>query len=395
MPGSFRRPPVAANEFLYALAVDGSIVRLSSRSGAKAKTFAGFEAPSAAFNRIAAVDVAGQAVAQGAAQGEAGGGAVRGWTLLAASYAAIEAVSLNDGKTHKLHEARVGSEVVANTSEAESTGFKGLAATGDFCAFAVRASVSEVTLTIRYFSENHPVEHPFTLDGTGSGAKVAGPVCHGDQTAMCSEHEVGVYDAATQTAVTLPMPRGFTPLLSRSSRELNVPPGSIPITVISSQFGRQVYLGGHLHGNPGLMRISLDGNSGDSRAESTEFRRLPAGSSITSQADGSLCVSTLDGIDCIGGPGPAVRTGTLEPGMPVSYDASNLCYFGEEFETGQHRIGATMGGKMREYRFDDPLCNRNTCCGAFFSGRDGLVAYLDVTAKDGNGLRFAHWSLAE
>jgi hypothetical protein len=385
MRGCFRRPPLAANGLLYAVDTDGKLIAVSPRTGAMPGEIATLKYPAASFNRGVIVDATDRL------------GAVHGWTYLAVSPTAVEAVSLATSQVTTLYEAPAATPIVANASEADSTGFKGMVATGTFCAFASRTSAAEISLTIRYFSNERSIEQALKISGT----KLIGPALHEGLILICSDEQAGIYDPATTESSTVQLPGNFRPLLNRTNRGVFVPPGGMPLTCFLGASGREAWIAGYevekSYGNEqltaGMLQILFDEN----RATFKPFPEFdPA--CVSTNSDGSLCISTPAEVESIGRSSVPVRVGKRLGGMPVSYQSGVLTYFAEDPDPGWHRIVLSSDAGTADGYFEDAQneCNTDSCCGIFLYGRDVVVPYLDISSDpERYGLKFAHWNFAQ
>ena len=395
--GRFRRPPLAAGGFLYALSIDGALSRLSPRADAHAREIARLR-PAAGFNRGAAVRISLEN------NGVAAGAGPRGWTFLAVSPSAVEAVSLVTGEVRTLYQPPAGQQIAANAAETEAMQFRGLVATSDFCAFVVRTGPAEATLTIRYFAEDRAIVQPLQVHGSS----ILGPAFHDGCLVLCTESEAGLFDTRSETTTLVPLPRSFKPLTSRSrfdlqgtesrsftslsSLDLKVPAGHLPLTYASvAGEPPEAWIAGHgIEDRPGFLRV-------DFKAGYSRFEPLPGITSIATNTDGSLSVTSSEaGLQGIGHALPSGRPGARQAGMPVVYEAPYFSYFAEQSVDGRHRLQVSSPARSFQCEFEDWDCNPESCCGVFFVGDDLLVAYLDINAgPQGKGLKLAHWSLAE
>jgi len=371
---AFRRPPVTGNGLVYALSKGGAVYQISSRAGGKVRRIAQLDSPSAGFNTYRLVNVA------------PGNGAIRGWTLLAAGVSAIESLSLADCKPGKLYEARLPETIAVNRSEADSTGFRGLAANDTICAFVLETAPGQKTLAIQHLGQDSPVERPLTLDGSS----VAGPLLCGSKVLFATEAQIGVYDLETRQGAALDFPAGFLPLLSQTAGDLTVAPGGMPLVLMAAE-PRETLVGvaGSMQGRAGLLQIQVERNE-------AKFRPTPKGSSLSTYPDGAACLrgdAALEIFTASGSRSVPVRT---EPGMPAFAASPYLISFGQVDFAGEHRVHVVRRGATAEARFEDPLCNKDSCCAAYVVGEDTIVAYLNIFASlDAQGLRFALWSSRE
>jgi len=373
MKGRFQRPPLAADGFLYALSRDGVLSQLSSRPGANARQMAQIEASPAAFNRAALVNVSG-ADRQGL---------VRGRVFLTVNAARVEAVSLLDGLSTVLYEAHPAEPIVANRSEGDTTGFKGLAANGEFFAFVLRNERGDNLLTLQYLDQDRPGEQPITLEG----GQVAGPAMCDRQIVFCTKRQAALYDQETQTPFVLDLPSDFEPLFSPCSEDLHIAPGSMPFAIEPRDLDRHtIHIAGLSGGGAGLLQIDFE-------QDKKSFRPVPRGSSLSANGDGVACLAVLDSVEVFGAEGAKVHRTRLQPGMPAYYAAPYVASFSEVDFVGRHRVNLASSSRSIDLQFEDDRCNEDSCCGIYLLGPDVAVAYLDVGAGDqGEGLRLARWS---
>ena len=369
MSGSFRRPPVLAGGFLYAVSIDGSVHQISPRTGAKSRELAHFQLGSVGFNRVAVSNIATRT------------GSLRGWVLLGIGPDGIAAVSLVSGAMEILYKAPFPEELAANRSEADSTGFKGIASTSEFCAFAIKRSPDEYALALKYLADSRPPEQLLLLNGRD----VAGPALCGRSLLLCTDRQVGVYDRDTGAAFVKNLPRRFAPLLSPSSPALTVPPGGMPMAIETSATGeRAICVAGMQDSRSGVLHVRFKGDD--------TFQELPRGSSFSTNADGSVCLAQPGETLLMHADETRRYPTRAQPGMPAFYDDPYLCTFAEADFAGQHRLAVVRGGRRLDLPFTDAKCDRNSCCGAYVLEGDVLVSYLDVlAAEDEPGLRFAHF----
>ena len=380
IPGSFRRPPVTGNGFLYALSTRGAVLQLSPRGGARAREIGRVAFPAAAFNRYALVDV--RPALRGPSRESLGG-----WNLFAVSPGALEAVSLSSGKTRTLYEPHGSQTLSANHSDADSTGCKGLAATPELVAFVVRSGTGANTLTLKFLGQDRPVLQPLTVHGSN----VAGPVRSGAHFALCTEQEVGLYNHATGETLVLEFPRDFHPMLTPAAGDLRMGPGAMPIAVLhSSTLGPALCVAGEQGGVTGILGFHPTGG------ENSSFRRLTRGSSLSLSQQDIACLCTQEGIDVFGPENYQRDLIRTQPGMPAFCDEDGLFSFGETDFPERHRIRADWGAQSAELRFESQECNRETICGVYVLGNRVLAGFMDIHAQENeDGLSFAHWNLGE
>jgi len=334
--------------------------------------------PAAALNSFAVVDVPGLG----------GEGGLRGWNLLAVSPSAVEAVSLVTGSVTTLYEPRASETLAANLSEADSGGCKGLAATGEVVAFVVRDGSGANTLTLKYLAQDRPVLQPLTVHGS----TVAGPVRSGSHFALCSEHEVGMFNLDTGEATVLQLPREFRPMLTHGLANLKLAPGAMPVIVLQSPGSKAALcVAGEQGGQSGLLGFD------PKKGSRSSFRAVPRGSSLSTSQDGVTCLCTLDAIDVFA-PEHFFRVPALTlPWMPVYSDTGCLFSFGVAESPEQHLIRGEWATHAVELIFESTQLSGDTCCGVFRLGNQVLAGYFDFNAEhtdEAEGLKFAHWSLA-
>src|ERR1700744_4749705 len=129
--GCIRRPPLLMNGQLYVLDTAGKLFEIAPRAEAQPREVARLKSGEAGFNSGAIVEAA--ASAKG----------LRGHLYLAVSSSRLEAVSLDTGNITVLYEPREGESILANSSEADSTAFKGVTAAPGCAAIAVRTAARE------------------------------------------------------------------------------------------------------------------------------------------------------------------------------------------------------------------------------------------------------------
>lgn len=380
MPGSFRRPPLAAQGFLYALAKNGALLQLSSREGAKAREIARVESHLASFNGSSLVNV----------QNAGGYGLPAGWTYLAVSQFRVEGISLaeaklstSDLKAKTIFEPQEPDTIVANRTEGESAACKGLAANSEFVAFVVRTEAGDNVLTLCYLHQDRPAERPLTLEGS----QVAGPLMCERQIVFCTREQVGLYDQETQSSFTANFPSKFEPLLAPSSELLSIPAGSMPFAVDRRNPDKHtVLVAGVMGSDTGLLRVEFEENR-------KSFRKLDKPASFSTGANGIGCLALPETMEIFGTAEGGVHRARTHPGMPAYFVASGLGFFAETNFEGRHRVQLAGRERTVELPFDDPKCNEETCCGMYALGTDFVVAYLDIRAGDqGEGLKFSRWS---
>lgn len=90
---------------------------------------------------------------------------------------------------------------------------------------------------------------------------------------------------------------------------------------------------------------------------------------------------------------PNGRIGAMQPGMPIGYEVPRLAYFNHSDSPGRHSL-TLLAGEPVDLRFDDNLCNEDSCCGISFYDAGIAISYLNRGNPNSQGLKFAHWHLA-
>jgi hypothetical protein len=378
--GQFRRPAIPVLGRFYAVDVEGRLFSLSPRVGAQAREVARLPAMACGFNTGVVVEPL------------PGSGTLAGPCYLSIHPDGVEAVQLFTGTVTRLCGPKLGTTLVANASEAEANAFRGIAANNDFCTFAERLHGTESALVIQYLSSQRPAERPFILEGSS----LLGPVLCEGRIVIASEDRVIVYDPQTPSTWEMQLPGGFSPLFKRSTRFVNVPLGSTPITVALSDAGVEVWIVGSRSGEYGLLHLNLS-------TKVQEFTALPEGSSVASNPDGTLCVCTVRELSVLGGAASTLRSIPIHAslGMPVylvetfTRDAKIVCYYSQYSPQDQfavHMIDGHSAEPLAEFRFHDPVFNQDSCCGTSLLGRHLFAQSLSFRPSAGGyGLRLTHW----
>ena len=369
--GDFYYPAVWKQGLLWCLGADGKISRVSPRNGARPFAFAELPSRMTGMNRILAVDATESAPP------------FRGPLLIACDTSSIYGISLLTGESRVLHSQSGKGNIVANTVPEESIYFRGMAATSDMVCFLRRATdAHEATLAIRYFNPRRAAEDPVTI----SGSEFLTPVISGDQVCVASDEETWIYDLRDQSRQRFLLPRNFRPFFKRGW-EFNVPPGSVPLATGKTEEGRQVWIGGGQDDRrAGILKIAMD-------RESAEFVELEKGAAISDAWPAGWAVNRVDRAEFYGLDRPVGRIGALQPAMPLGYASPRLAYFSRSGQPGSHRLTLLLPEAV-ELRFEDNLCNENTCCDILICGPEIVVSYLSRGGPAIRGIKFAHWNLA-
>ena len=370
-PGDYYYPLAVQQGLLWCLGADGNVVRLSPRGGAKPFLWSRLPSRAVGFNRVLAVS-AMEAPPP-----------LRGPLLIACDPAGIYGVSLLTGDVKPLHQATGSVEIVANSSVEESINFRGVAASGEMVCFLQRVrGAPEAKLAIRYFHPQRAAEDPITIPGTA----FLTPVIAGDQIAVCSDEEVGIYDLRDQSRHSFVLPRDFRPFFARAW-QTTIPHGSVPLAAGVSDEGRQVWIGGTQDGRQGgILRVAIDKQYAD-------FTPLEKGSSISNAYPTGWSVNRVDRAEFFGVERPAGRIGDIQPGMPIAYGGGRLAYFSRSAKPGLHNL-TLLAGEPLGLAFEDFECNENSCCGIMLCGAEIVVSYLNRGTPGISGLKFAHWHLS-
>ena len=368
--GSFRRAPVKAGGLLYLLASSGAVSQFSPGAGAVLRPMGQLRQASAGFNRFAVLDLAGPKLP----------GALRGWTLLAAETAGIEALSFVTGESTLLFQPAAPEQMAVNHSDLDGTGFKGLAATLDLCAFLTFSPPDGFTLNLLSLAADRPIERPLTLFGNAA----AGVALCGAYFVFCTDTQVGRFHAPSRKAQSLNLPTSFKPLLTPSSPELTIALGGMPFVAQAfAHTGETMLLAGTQGDRAGVLQIDFERNH-------AEFRALPRASALATGAEGNATLRTGDGVDVFGGRAASLSIRT-QPGMPVFQDGETLFPFAESDFARRHQVVATRAGGKVDLRFEDTRCDRYSCCGAYAFAHEFVVAYLDLNSADGAEMVLARW----
>ncbi|WP_058187895.1 PQQ-binding-like beta-propeller repeat protein [Terracidiphilus gabretensis] len=382
--GCFRRPPLLMNGMLYALDTAGRLLEIAPRTGSEAREVARLKSGEAGFNSGCVVEAA--ASAKG----------LRGYLYLAVSPSKLEAVSLATGKVSLLYEPRDGESIVANSSETDSTAFKGVAATPGCAAIAVRTAAGEIALTLVYFSGERATEQPLKITGTN----VCGPWLSGRFITLCTEESAGVYDLETGRAFVAALPDDFRPMMNREKKGIGVSPGQMPLSAIVGESGIEAWIAGYQADRArgrdavrhGLLRISMEHSayffSGIADGEDFCFYGLP---------EEKFFVGTFAGIEFPGQSNESALRETMKGGMPVSLDSGTAAYFRNDPDQGWHQIAIGSGASAATAFFQDAEneCDEDSCCGILIDGPDVVVPFLRISSDPAaEGLKLAHWRFA-
>ncbi len=382
--GCFRRPPLLANGLLYLLDIGGKLISIAPRSSAQSSEVAQLKFGRAGFNAGAIVE---------AAHSQKG---LRGYLYLAVSPSGLEAVSLATRQVSLLYKPQENEKILANSIEADSPGFKGVAATPNFCAVAVRTSGGEIALTLVYFSGDRPVEQPLKI----SGADVCGPALSGQFIILCSEESIGVLDIDSGRTRAVPLPENFLPMMNREAKGIGVPLSQMPMAAVAADSGPHAWIagyrveriGGQESHRPVLLEVSLD------RGEYS-FHDVANGESfaVHSLPEGRFFTATSAGIEFPGQPDEPALRHTMRAAMPVGFDAGRAAYFYPDPEPGWRKIAIGSGAAAVSALFPDQRneCNEDSCCGILIDRNDVVVPFLKFSTNPGTeGLKLAHWRFA-
>jgi hypothetical protein len=275
-----------------------------------------------------------------------------------------------------------GQEIVANPAAAESIFFRGLAVAPDAYAFLLRApGAREAVLAIRYFDEDRAGEQPIRIGGTS----FLGPVIEDGLVTVCGEDEVWVYRVNEQARDSFEF-KNFTPLFSRSSADLKMPLGVVPLWGGIGDRGLEARIAGTRDGQTGWLRVFFDKHY-------DEFAPLPSQASIARAYPSGFCVNLLDTVEFLGVDQGSRYYGSLEPGMPVGCASPSLAYFNRGDSPMRHEL-TVFAGIPVGLDFEDRDCHANSCCGLLFAGASLVVSYIvPLKPKSERGLRIAHWRL--
>ena len=381
MRGRFRRPPLLCNGLLYALETGGRLISLAPRSGAQQVTEGQPLSSQAGFNRGAMVE------ATGSSRG------LRGYLFVAVSPTSLEAMQPGTGRVTELYRPQENESIVANSSEADSTGLKGVAATRDLCGIAVRTGSGEIALMLVYFSKDRQVEQALKIRGTD----VCGPTLCGRYLVLCSDEAVGVYDLRSSQAHIAELPDNFHPMMARENRGIDIAPGDIPLAALDGEGGPQVWIAGYQAESgrrgaptrPGLLQVSFPSRRVEFRQDWADGRF-----SMRSLPDGSFYVSTANGVKFPGQLHEGERRESIKGGMPVSLDHGRMTFFRPDPQVGWHEIAVVTPDAVGTAYFADTEdeCNADSCCPILVDGRDVVVPYLKTSSSlTAEGLKFAHW----
>jgi len=320
-------------------------------------------------------------------------GGLRGYLYLAVSPSGLEAVSLTTGRVVQLYEPQKNEGIVANSSEQDALGFKGVAATPDFCAIAVRTEAGEIALTCVSYSAGRHVEQPLKM----AGHDVCGPVRSGRFIVLGSDETIGVFDADSGRAFTAPLPENFRPMMNREIRGIRVSPGATPLAAIAGDSGLEAWIAGYeverKRGResllPGLLQVSLErgGYSFHEFADGGEFY-------MQSLPDGRFFVATPSGIQFPGQAQETLRPDFMKLGMPVSFVDERMTYFRANTESGWHQVEIRSEDTSAQGFFQDARneCDEDSCCEVMIDGKDVVAPFLRLSSDPAaDGLKFAHW----
>jgi len=370
VPGIFHGPPLAHRGFLWCLAADGQVMRLSLAPDAHPREWASMGSQSAGSNRYAIVDASFRGTGEHRPM------------LLAIDPEAVWSLPLAEHQASVLYRPPRGQEIVANRTAAESILFRGLAAANDAYAFLLRSpGTREAVMAIRYFNEDRAGEQPIRISGTS----FLGPVMEDGLATVCSEDEVWVYRNTEQAGDCFEF-KNFAPMFSRSSGDLAVLLGVTPLWAGTGDRGLEARIAGTRDGQTGWLRVFFDRHY-------DEFMPLPKQACISRADPSGLCVNLLDTVEFLGVDQAPRHYGNLEPGMPVACSGSSVAYWNRVDSAERHEL-TVFAGVPLGLEFEDRDSNANTCCGFGFSGPGLVVSYIvPLKPKCDRGMRIAHWRL--
>ena len=371
VPGTFHTSPRLHQLHMYCLSASGQISRLSLAPAAKAREWANIPSKAAGFNRFT--------IMEASAAGPDGRP-----TLLTTDPDAVWAVDLARHEASAIYRPPAKQEIVANGSAKESICFRGVAATSAACALMVRSrGAEEASLTVHYFAQDRVEEQPLRM----AGRSFLGPVIENGLVGVCGEREAAVYRLADQARLTFEF-KDFEPLFSRSSPDLNAPPGGMPLWVGTGERGVEMRVAGTRDGRTGLLVICFERHY-------DEFVPLPEGSSISTASPSGLCINAVDTLEFAGAAPPPGNYSNLEPGMPAGYVKPNLVYFDRSAVPGRHEL-TVFAGVLCGVMFEDRECGPDSCCALGFAGPNLVVNYI-IPSKSacGQGLKIVYWRMVK
>jgi hypothetical protein len=370
-PGEFHYPPAISQGVAWCVDAAGRVTRLSPRQGAKPYFWSELPSRLAGFNRVLALTAVSAAAP------------FRGPVLLSSDPGAVYGVSLLTGECRVLDRPPATSEIAANTTPEESIGFRGLAANPEMVCYLLRArEAPQAKLAIRYFHPQRGAEDPLAIAGTS----FLTPVIAGPQIGVCSDEEVWIYDLRDQSKCSFQLPRNFRPFFARSW-QMNIPQGSVPLAVGASSRGREAWIAGlQNERDAGILRVAMDRQYAD-------FLPMAKGTAITDAFPSGWSVNAVDNAAFFGVDRPNGRIGAMQPGMPIGYAAPWLAYFNRSDSPGRHSV-TLLAGEPVDLRFDDILCDEDSCCGISFYDMGIVVSYFNRGNPNSQGLKLAHWHLA-
>ena len=382
--GCFRRPPLHLNGLLYALDTSGRLLAIAPRSGSEPQEITRLKSGEAGFSSGAVVEAA--STVKG----------LRGYLYLAVSPSRLEAASLATRQASVLYEPGKNERIAANSSETDSPGFKGVAATPDLAAIAVRTGAGEYALTLVYFSAERPIEQPLRIPGSN----LSGPALSGRFLVLCSDEAAGVYDLESGRAFVVSLPDNFRPILIREKKGIAVPPGGMPLAAFLGGNGPEAWIAGYemerIRGReslrPGLLQVSMESGA-------SSFRDVAGGGSFSlhSLPDGTFFTATSAGIEFPGQASRPAQREAMKAGMPVGFDSGRIAYFRADPDAGWHQIAVGSGSSAATAFFQDSKneCDEDSCCGILIDGPDVVVPFLRISSDPAaEGLKMAHWRFA-
>jgi hypothetical protein len=170
---------------------------------------------------------------------------------------------------------------------------------------------------------------------------------------------------------------------------VNIPLGQPPLAFAKGSRGWEVWIGGELHDQPGVLKIELD------RARH-DFYPVPENSCLCHEASAGMVINRISDVDFYGMEPPAGRFKGLQPGMPIALQSGAFIYFMRADAPVAHELAfCANGSEPCLLAFTDPQCTENSCCGIHFIRNEMLVSYMHGQGQQNamHGLKFAHWSL--
>lgn len=370
--GDFRYPPSAHRGFLWAVDTRGTVWRVSPRSGAKPLSWSDMISPQAGLNRYVAVESRDAEPPY------------RGGALLACDPSGIRVSSLLTGTTKVLQRPAPGDEIVANATDSDAIGFRGIAANDEFVCFLSRKpGRGEASLMIRSLHPQRPADELLKVPGT----VFLTPSLNDGYVGACSEEEVWICGLGDRSQANYAL-SGFRPFSQRPF-QTNLTLGAVPFTVGLSGQGRQAWICGCSDNDvPGILAVNFD-------RQSSEFRPLEQGSAVSNAHPAGLCVNQISAALFFGlSEAPRARPGALQTGMPVGHWKSCVAYFSRTEVRARHKV-TLHAGPSRELSFEDEACTPDSCCGFVFTGDELAIPYFS-SGNPGNhrALKVQYWHVA-